>query len=72
MDKQKFIEIYNKIMNGVPVTHEEFQNVINLLKVQGVLLSSYQPNIEIEDQRQNILEGIYQMTLFYFQVYLGQ
>jgi hypothetical protein len=71
LDRQQFIQVISKISQGETVTDDEFINVINLMKQQGMALHLFQPDPELS-QRDNVFEAIEQKTLAYYESYLGQ
>lgn len=71
MDKEKFIIVFNNISNGISVSDEDFNGVIDMLRIRGVVNNDFVID-EKKSQSQNILNGVYENMLKFYKIYLGQ
>ncbi|WP_252233787.1 hypothetical protein [Clostridium sp. ZS1] len=71
LTKMEFIILFEKVIDGVKVSDEKFNKIIDMLKCQNLVPFNYELNKELT-QAQNILKIIENNTIKFYEMYLGQ
>jgi hypothetical protein len=69
--KIEFIMLFNKIMGGETVSDEDFNRILDMLRMQRLVAWDYMKDDTLS-QAQNILNIICQNSVRFYETYLGQ
>ena len=71
LNKINFLLLISKIENGDSISDEDFDKIIQTLKIARLLDDGYVKDVNLT-QTQNLLNVIKQNAVKYYEIYLGQ